>query len=431
MIGGVPLARQRSLPRDGPVSRGRRLGVRAMARTAPSVVGLGSGGMPHSRPSQEFVAHDGSGTYLERLGHQFAAAVRTVVAICAAVLAPFAGPPTGTAVVAAVSALLIGWNLVYLAQMLRRPRTWCWGIDVGIVLALCLTQRWLVDPDYLARTTGWVLVVASFTVVAVQWFLPALKSACITVLIVGAYVVGAALLPDFGVVEALGGGGGAWMAVEGALARLMWHLVRGGGREADRTLTRRLSLERDGRVAAARRAAQRAHWATVHDTAATTLLMVGVGGVRGDEAWLGRQLRRDLAALTGPVTPGAGMIDLLDRLEATASASQVSVSLPLVGTLRVPHAVAEAFAGAVGESLENVRRHAGTQDADVSVASVGETVVVTVSDQGKGFDPAAVLPHRHGLRTSVHGRMIDVGGTARVASVPGSGTMIQLEWRNG
>lgn len=55
-------------------------------------------------------------------------------------------------------------------------------------------------------------------------------------------------------------------------------------------------------------------------------------------------------------------------------------------------------------------------------------VVVEVTDDGPGFDPAGVPPHRYGLRESIRGRMAAVGGRAEVRSAPGAGTTIRLEW---
>ena len=59
------------------------------------------------------------------------------------------------------------------------------------------------------------------------------------------------------------------------------------------------ATERAAATAAARRSAQRAHWATIHDTSASTLLMIGMGAVRGTEEWLPGQVRRDIRLLGG------------------------------------------------------------------------------------------------------------------------------------
>jgi signal transduction histidine kinase len=90
-----------------------------------------------------------------------------------------------------------------------------------------------------------------------------------------------------------------------------------------------------------------------------------------------------------------------------------------------------AIEGAVGEALENVRRHAGTDRAVVRLVESPGRVVVTVSDSGAGFDLTAVPASRHGLVLSVRERMARAGGRAEVRSAPGIGTVVELEWADG
>jgi signal transduction histidine kinase len=90
--------------------------------------------------------------------------------------------------------------------------------------------------------------------------------------------------------------------------------------------------------------------------------------------------------------------------------------------------VTEHIAGSVAEALRNVTRHAGVAEADVTVRGGDGWVTVEVTDQGTGFDPAAVPPSRRGVRESIAGRMSAVGGAATVTSRPGSGTTVMLRW---
>jgi hypothetical protein len=217
------------------------------------------------------------------------------------------------------------------------------------------------------------------------------------------------------------------MLVEAVLARLLWRLLLRGGREADRLLRARFAAERAAATAAARRADQRAHWAVVHDTSASTLLMIGLGELAGTEEWLPGQVRRDIAMLDGrPDDPGE--TDLAAALRATADRARVAVRLDCPARVAVPSAVAAAVTGAVAEALENVRRHAGTGRATLVLRTDGDAVGVDVADDGHGFDPAQVGPQRFGLAWSVHDRMQAVGGRAAVESVPGRGTVVRLGW---
>jgi signal transduction histidine kinase len=168
----------------------------------------------------------------------------------------------------------------------------------------------------------------------------------------------------------------------------------------------------------------------VHDTSASTLLMVGLGEVRGDEEWLPAQVRRDIAALDGTVLGVDG--DLVEVLQATAAQAPVEVELRTdVDDAVTPPEVVAALAGAAGEALRNVHRHAGTGRASVHVCRRDERVVVVVADDGRGFEPGAVAEGRSGLAVSVHERMALAGGRATVESGAGAGTRVRLEWPGG
>ena len=54
--------------------------------------------------------------------------------------------------------------------------------------------------------------------------------------------------------------------------------------------------------------------------------------------------------------------------------------------------------------------------------------VDVVADDGAGFRPDRVGPHRFGLALSVHDRMASAGGCATVESAPGRGTVVRLRW---
>ncbi len=120
--------------------------------------------------------------------------------------------------------------------------------------------------------------------------------------------------------------------------------------------------------------------------------------------------------------------DSTAAVTAAKSHPRSSTSVPAV-----PVPVAVAIAHAVREALANVASHAGTGEAWVEVsltapASGPGGVLVTVRDQGAGFDPRRVDPTRLGLRRSIVERIADWGGRASVRSAPGEGTEVSLRW---
>jgi signal transduction histidine kinase len=78
------------------------------------------------------------------------------------------------------------------------------------------------------------------------------------------------------------------------------------------------------------------------------------------------------------------------------------------------------------EALANVVRHARASSATVHIEARDDSVLMDVSDDGRGFDPAAVGANHFGLR-SMRGRVADLGGRLQVTSTPGRGTVLRVE----
>ena len=79
---------------------------------------------------------------------------------------------------------------------------------------------------------------------------------------------------------------------------------------------------------------------------------------------------------------------------------------------------------ACNEALVNVGKHAGTRRAEVVVGDEIGEILVTVADDGKGFDPSPGAGF--GTSQSIVKRMAEVGGRARIESAPGHGTRVSL-----
>ncbi|TFB53882.1 sensor histidine kinase [Cryobacterium tagatosivorans] len=182
----------------------------------------------------------------------------------------------------------------------------------------------------------------------------------------------------------------------------------------------------------------------LHDTVLATLTLLAHSGVgvspdalreqAGDDARLLRQLR-----LGGLPTPRrSGVYTLEPASESTLGNTLESVKQRFgrmglevdwhgSGQVLLPSTVLDSFLLALGECLENVRRHSGVKRADVTITDDDTTVRAMVTDAGIGFDLDGVGAERLGFTESVVARLRDVGGNARLFSSPGSGTTVVLE----
>jgi signal transduction histidine kinase len=87
----------------------------------------------------------------------------------------------------------------------------------------------------------------------------------------------------------------------------------------------------------------------------------------------------------------------------------------------------------VREGLSNAARHAHASLATVRLHLDDADVVVTVGDDGVGFDVNAVTDSGHLGLANLRDRASRMGGSATVESAPGAGTrvIIRLPPRDG
>lgn len=125
---------------------------------------------------------------------------------------------------------------------------------------------------------------------------------------------------------------------------------------------------------------------------------------------------------TPPVT--GSMLTVVDRMRDQGLTVAVSGDLLGLETLSLP--VASALEQALEQCLVNVLRHSGTTAAELVVFVGNDEVTLMVTDNGSGFDEDLVAADRMGLRDSVRGRIVSVGGAVHLWSSPGAGTSIVL-----
>jgi len=97
------------------------------------------------------------------------------------------------------------------------------------------------------------------------------------------------------------------------------------------------------------------------------------------------------------------------------------------GTLqRLPPRTEAEVLRIVQEALNNVRRHADATLVRVRTEQAGAISRISVTDNGRGFDPAAVPPGSYGLR-GMRERADLVGASLDIWSRPRDGTRISID----
>jgi signal transduction histidine kinase len=80
---------------------------------------------------------------------------------------------------------------------------------------------------------------------------------------------------------------------------------------------------------------------------------------------------------------------------------------------------------AVKEALNNVLRHSRATEVFLRIQRRGREVIVTVEDNGIGFDLASANAERNGLRNMTE-RAAEAGGECSIVTLPGAGCVIRF-----
>jgi len=137
---------------------------------------------------------------------------------------------------------------------------------------------------------------------------------------------------------------------------------------------------------------------------------------------------RTLVTALTPATLEAGTLGDTVRRVTSATRAQVGIEAhaEVTGTARrLPTGTEVVLLRVCQEALANVRKHADARQVRVRLCYAGTTVRLTVTDDGKGFDPGGTTGG-YGLK-GMRDRVSQVGGTVEVASVPGRGTEVSAE----
>lgn len=89
---------------------------------------------------------------------------------------------------------------------------------------------------------------------------------------------------------------------------------------------------------------------------------------------------------------------------------------------------------ALQESLRNIGKHAAASDVVVRLSWLEDEVLMDISDNGLGFDPAGLVPGSDGYQlglSTMESRVESCGGTFALESSPNEGTSITVSFPTG
>jgi signal transduction histidine kinase len=144
------------------------------------------------------------------------------------------------------------------------------------------------------------------------------------------------------------------------------------------------------------------------------------------------EARRSLSALRASPLDDLGLaLAVRDLAESAAERAGVKLALQIGSHLEnLAPEVEQCVYRVAQEALTNVVRHSNAGELQVALARESGRLRLTVKDDGRGFDVAAVTDTRYGLK-GLRERAEAIGGVLRVESAKDKGTTVTLEIATG
>lgn len=148
---------------------------------------------------------------------------------------------------------------------------------------------------------------------------------------------------------------------------------------------------------------------------------------------LSRGALAEMRSLLVELRPGslleADLSELIQQLcDAFTSRTRLQITCSIQPVAKQPADVQIAFYRIAQEALNNIARHAHAQRVGVDLIHDGDSLRLTIRDDGHGFDQHNVPPAHFGLEI-MRERALSIKADLQVQSAPGKGTCIRLTYR--
>ncbi|WP_414674159.1 GAF domain-containing sensor histidine kinase [Lysinibacillus endophyticus] len=134
----------------------------------------------------------------------------------------------------------------------------------------------------------------------------------------------------------------------------------------------------------------------------------------------------EMRALIWQLRPKGLESGLIEAIKAYAEMLNINLTVHVSGVIQFPSRIEETLFRIAQEALNNVRKHAGVQEAALYMNVTPTDILLVIKDEGRGFiiDNELNIPSI-GLQ-SIKDRANAVGGTADIVSEIGKGTELLI-----
>jgi len=141
-----------------------------------------------------------------------------------------------------------------------------------------------------------------------------------------------------------------------------------------------------------------------------------------------QSIRRILSELRPTLLERHDLIDAIKLLEKQFTTNTgIPVSFKTSETeIKLPEAISACIFRAYQEAFTNIARYAGATRVRTSFKRIKDSIIIKISDNGKGFDTSSVESKKSFGLLGMKERVLSLGGIFKVESSPGKGTNITV-----
>ncbi|MEJ0101921.1 MAG: PAS domain S-box protein [Bacteroidota bacterium] len=139
-----------------------------------------------------------------------------------------------------------------------------------------------------------------------------------------------------------------------------------------------------------------------------------------------QSIRRILSELRPGILDNRGLLEAIEWLSRQFTAN-TGIPVEFTSTereLKLPEPLAICTFRVYQEALTNILRHARAGKVWTSLNITGNTITISINDDGTGFDPTSVKNNKSFGILGMKERVLSVGGKFELISSPGKGTTI-------
>lgn len=160
----------------------------------------------------------------------------------------------------------------------------------------------------------------------------------------------------------------------------------------------------------------------------TTELRRRLNVVRNMVSYAGQEVQHAVWDMESPLITGSDLGAALRKLATHTASSDHVPTVSVTGTpVALPRVASHHLLRIAQEATTNAVRHAKAHSIGIHLEYGIDSVALTISDDGAGFQPDATLSQggHFGLR-GIRGRATKLGGKLTITSAPGAGTSIHI-----